>query len=79
MTTGTYSFVSLIVKTILLELAPSSLSVLAVPGADKTKCFVHLSFNSTLHLVTGSSSDLQEVLRYFNGMAMVALFITLLA
>ena len=79
MTTGAYSFVSLIVKTILLELAPSSLSALAAPGADKTKCFVHLSFNSTLHLVNGSSSDLQELLRYFNGMAMVALLITLLA
>ena len=46
MTTGTYAFVSLIVKIILLELA-LSLSALVIPSTDETQCVVHLSFNST--------------------------------
>ena len=56
--TGTYNFVSLIVKIMLLELA----LVLSAPAA--AKIFVHLRFISTLHLINGSSSDIQKLLRY---------------
>ena len=44
----------------------------AAPSKDKTQCFVHLSFNSTLHLINGISNDLQKLLRYFNGIEIVA-------
>ena len=67
-TTGTYNFVSLIVKVTLLELA----FVLSTPAADKTQYFVHLSFNSTLQLINGVSRDLQKLLKYFNGTAIIA-------
>ena len=50
------------VKIILLELAPL-LSALVAPSTDKTHCFVHLGFNSTLQLFSDISSDLQKVLR----------------
>ena len=53
---------SLIVKIILSPL----------PAADKTHYFVHLSFNSTLQLINGISSDLQKLLKYFNGTTIVA-------
>ena len=70
MTAGAYNFVSLIVKIILSESAPSSLT----PVGAKTQCFVHLRFNSTLQIVNGISSDLQKLLRYFNGTAIVGFF-----
>ena len=38
----------------------------------KTQCFVQLSFNSTLQLINGISSDLRKLLTYFNGTAIVA-------
>ena len=41
--TRTYSFLSLIVKIILLESVPSFLT----PVQAETKCFVHLSINSS--------------------------------
>ena len=43
-----------------------------LPAADKTHYFVHLSFNSTLQLINGISSDLQKLLKYFNGTTIVA-------
>ena len=72
-TTGTYNFVSLIVKIILLE---TILLTLSLPAADKTQHFVHLSFNSTLQLISGISSNLQKLLKYFNGTAIIA-FLTI--
>ena len=54
-------------KEILLRLASS----LSLAAADETKCFVHLIFNSILHLVNGVLCDLQNLLRYFNGTAIV--------
>ena len=63
-TTGTYNFLSLIVKIILSLL----------PAADKTQCFVHISFNSTLQLINGISSDLQKSMKYCNGIAIAAFF-----
>ena len=71
MTTRKCNFVYLIVKIKLLELAPSSLS-LAAPSTDETQWFVHLSFNLTLQLISGVSSDLREPLTYFNGTRIVA-------
>ena len=47
-TTGTYDFVILIIKIILLE---SILLLLFPPAADKTQYFVYLRFNSTLQLM----------------------------
>ena len=66
---------SLIVKMILLGLS----FVLSLPAADKTQYFVHLSFNSILQLINGISSDLQKLLKYFNGTAIIAFFRILLA
>ena len=63
---------SLIVKIILL---PSLLLLaLSVPATEKTQRFVHLSFNFTLQLINGISSDIQKLLKYFNAKAIVALF-----
>ena len=53
--------------------------VLSLPAADKTQYFVHLSFNSILQLINGISSDLQKLLKYFNGTAIIAFFRILLA
>ena len=61
---------SLIVKIILLGLA----FVLSLPVADKTQYFAHLSFNITLQVINGISSDLQKLLKFFNGTAIVPLF-----
>ena len=67
MTTGTNSFVSFRGK-IILELASS----LSAPAATKIHKFAHLSFHLILHLIDGTSTDLQKFLRYFfNGMAVV--------
>ena len=71
-TTGTYNFVSLIVKIMLLSsLLPLALSA---PATDKTQCFVHLSSNSTLELINRISSDLQKLLKYFNSTAIITFF-----
>ena len=48
-TTGTYIFLSLIVKIILLPLLSLTLSLtLSLPFAEKTRYFVHSSFNHSL-------------------------------
>ena len=56
---------------ILSSLLPLTLSS---PGADKAQCYVHLNFNSTLQLINGIPSDLQKLLKYFNGTVIVAFF-----
>ena len=66
-TKGAYHFVFLIIKIIISSLA-LTLSTLA---AAKTRCLVHISFNSTLELINGISIDLQKLLRYFNSTAIV--------
>ena len=61
-----------------MELAPSWLSALAT-SIDKTQWFVHLSFGSTLELINDILSDIQKLLRYFNGTAIAVFFIITLA
>ena len=56
----------------LLELA----SLLSLTPVAKTQCFVHLSFDSTFQLSNGISSDLQKLLRLFNGTVIDAVFRT---
>ena len=46
---------------IFLELSLLSLSF-SLPAADKIQYFVHLSFNSTLQLINGISSDLHKLI-----------------
>ena len=53
-----HSFVSFVVKIILLGLA----FLLSAPAADKTKYFSYLSFNSTVWLINGILSDFQKYL-----------------
>ena len=48
---------------------PMKLISLSIPSAEKTQYFVHLSFNSTLQLINDISSELQKLLKYFNGTA----------
>ena len=67
-TTETYNFVSLIVKIILL----GSASVLSSPFAKET-VISRFKFQFNLQLINSISSDLQKLLRYFNGTAIVAL------
>ena len=45
--------------------------VLSTPSAAKTQRFLQSPFNSTLQLINYISSDLQKLLRYFNGTAIV--------
>ena len=45
---------------------------LSVPAKDKTQYFARLSFNFTLQLINGISSDLRKLLKYFNGTSIVA-------
>ena len=71
-TRGTYNFVSLIVKIILLESA--LVLSFSLPRIDKTLFFTHLSFNSTLQLINDSSSDLQKLVKYFTNPAIVAFY-----
>ena len=68
-TSGTYIFGSLVVKIL-----SSSLALTLLTSAAKTHCLVHLSSNSTLQLINDISSDLQKILRYFNGTAIVSFF-----
>ena len=72
-TTETYIHVSLIVKIISITLA-SSLILFSLPATDKTQYFLHLTFNSTQQLINCISSDLQKLLKYFNGTAIAAFF-----
>ena len=65
---GTYSFMSLIVKIMSLGLV----FILSVPAADKTQSFVYSSLHSAMQLINGISRDLQKLLKYFNGTAIVA-------
>ena len=69
-TAGTCDFVFWMVKIILLELESS----LSLPPVAKTQCFLHSSFNLTLQLMNDFSIDLQMLLRYFNGKAIVCVF-----
>ena len=62
---------SLIVKIILSSSLPLAL---LVPATGKTQCLVHLSFNSMLQLINCILSDLQKLLNYFSGTAIVAFF-----
>ena len=48
--------------------------ILSIPAAAKTHCLVHSSSNSTLQLINDISSDLQNLLRYFNDAAVVVFF-----
>ena len=66
-TTGTYNFVSEIVGL------ASSLITFSVPPVERTQYLVHLSFNSIFQLINGISSDLQKLLKYFNGTAVAFL------
>ena len=61
---------SLIVKMTLSPFAPA----FSTPSAAETQCLVHLSFDSTLQLLNSTSSDLQKLLRYFNGATVVVFF-----
>ena len=70
MTTGTNNFLPFIVKIILIQLALAFLTLVAA----KTQSLTHLSFNSTLQLISYLSSGLQKLLRYFNGAGIVAFF-----
>ena len=65
-TSGLYNFVSLIVKT-----WPVLASAFLVPFEAKTQYFVYLSFNWTMQLINGISSDLQTLFRYFYVTAIV--------
>ena len=53
--------------------------MLSARAADKTKDFGHLIFNSTLQLISGISSHLQKLLKYFNDSGIVAFFRILFA
>ena len=62
---------SWIVKVTLLGLA---LVLLLLPFVANLQYSAYLSFNSTLQLINGTSSDLQKLLRYFNSTATVPFF-----
>ena len=62
---------SLIVKILLLS--SSLLLTLSIPATDKTQYFAHVSFNSTLQLIHGISSNLQKLLKYANGTAIIGM------
>ena len=73
-TTGTYNFVSLIVKVILIALSLSSLSlVLSLPATDRKMLF-YLRFNSALQLINDILRDIQKLHKYFNGTATAPFF-----
>ena len=69
-TAKTHTFESLVTKIIL----SGSASVLSLTATAKTQCFVHINFHSTLQLINGISSNLQNLLRYFNGTVTAAFF-----
>ena len=69
-TIETYNLVSLIVKIVLLK----SQLVFSLLLAAKIQCFAQLWFNSTLQLINSTLSDLQKLLKYFNGAAIFTFF-----
>ena len=64
-TLGTYNFVSLIIKIILLALA-FSLILFSLPATDKTQDFAHLRFYSNLQSMAFWAIS-RNYLKYFNG------------
>ena len=46
-------------------------SKLSLPPANKAQQFASLSLNSTFYLLSGISSHLQKLVRYFNGTVLV--------
>ena len=48
-------------------------SLLSAAAAEKAQYFVYIWFSSILQLINDISSDLQTLLRYFNGTAIVEL------
>ena len=66
-TTGTYKFVSLIVKIILLAFSALSIS-LSLPDAGKRQYFAYSSFQ----LINGIYFNLQKLVKYFNGTPIAA-------
>ena len=46
--------------------------VLSLPTTVKTQNYVHLGFNSNSQLTNDISSDIQKLLRYFNGTVAVS-------
>ena len=54
-----------------MTLLGSLLLTLSAPAADRTQYFVHLSFGSTLQSINVISSNLQKLLKYFNGTEIV--------
>ena len=59
---------------LLILLSLSLPLTLSTRAADKTQYFVHLGLNSTLHLFSGISNDLQKLLEFFNEAAIFAFF-----
>ena len=68
-TTALYNLVSLIVKIILLSLALVS-SALA---PEKTQYSLNVSFNFIFQLINDISSNLEKLLKYFNGRGIIAI------
>ena len=55
------------------------LLTLSVSAAEKTQYVVYLSFNLTLQLINGISSDLRNLLECFSGTAIATFFAILFA
>ena len=55
----------LLLKIMLLELV----SGFSIQAAAKRQWFVHLEFDSNLQLINDISSDLQKLIKFFNGAA----------
>ena len=53
-----------------------TIKIIIISCRQKTQYFVHLSFNLTFQLNNDISSDLQKLLKYFIGIAVVA-FLTI--
>ena len=49
-----------------------TIKIIIIRCRQKTQDLVHLSFNLTFQLNNGLSSDLQKLLKYFIGIAVVA-------
>ena len=49
-----------------------TIKIIIISCRQKTQYFVHLSFNLTFQLNNDISSDLQKLLKYFTGIAVVA-------
>ena len=62
---GTYNFVSLVINTALAA------------SVDNTQSFFHVKFNLILQLIKSISSDLKNLLKYFNGTTIFGFFFTI--